>query len=202
MIIKVCGMREAENIRAVESTGVDWMGFIFYPKSSRFVDSVPEYLPTECKRVGVFVNEPAERVEELAGRFKLDFVQLHGGESPQMCLRLKQKGLGVIKVFSVASKEDLEAVEAYRDSADYLLFDTSCAGYGGSGKSFNWQILENYTLDLPFILSGGLSMDSLAELKTFKHPQWAGVDLNSCFERSPACKDVQLLTSFIEQFKN
>lgn len=195
-------MRESENIRAVESLDIDWMGFIFYPKSSRYVELKPDYLPTDFKRVGVFVNENFERITELSRDFNLNFAQLHGNESVELCERLKAEGLGVIKVFSIATAEDLAKVEAYGNCVDYMLFDTSCAGYGGSGKSFNWQILQNYTLDVPFILSGGLSLDSLSELKTFKHPQWAGIDLNSCFEDAPAQKNVALLTSFIEQFKN
>ena len=135
MIVKVCGMREPDNIRAVEQTGPDWMGFIFFPHSSRHVSLRPAYLPERCKRVGVFVNEVTPAILQKAEEFDLHYIQLHGTETSEQCLNLKRAGLGVIKVFPIASMSDLKSTACYENVCDYFLFDTACTGYGGSGKS-------------------------------------------------------------------
>lgn len=201
MIIKVCGMREPENIRAVEETGVDWMGFIFFPRSTRYVTKCPAYLPEKCKRIGVFVNETTEIILQKAKEFELHAIQLHGKESPNQCRKLKEQGLEIIKVFSVKEVEDLKLTNDYEGICDYFLFDTACIGYGGSGKAFDWSILNNYQGKTPFLLSGGLCSDSVGALLQFHHPAWAGIDLNSGFEIAPALKDAILLNRFIEQIK-
>lgn len=201
MIVKVCGMRDPENIHAVEQTGTDWMGFIFFPHSSRYVAECPDYLPTQCKRIGVFVNEETTAILEKAEEFGLNYIQLHGKETPEQCRKIKTAGLGVIKVFSIAGSRDLQSVICYEGICDYFLFDTACAGYGGSGKAFDWQILSAYQGDTPFLLSGGLTPDSVESLQNFHHLSWAGIDLNSGFETSPAVKDITLLQPFIEQIK-
>ena len=136
MIVKVCGMREPDNIRAVEQTGPDWMGFIFFPHSSRHVSLRPAYLPERCKRVGVFVNEVTPAILQKAEEFDLHYIQLHGTETSEQCLNLKRAGLGVIKVFPIASMSDLKSTVCYENVCDYFLFDTACTGYGGSGKTF------------------------------------------------------------------
>jgi len=110
MIIKVCGMREPENIRAIEQAGADWMGFIFFPQSARYVSHRPEYLPEQCHRIGVFVNESSENILLKAQEFGLHHIQLHGRETPEQCRKLKAAGLGVIKVFSIAQESDLQSV--------------------------------------------------------------------------------------------
>ena len=144
MIIKVCGMREPENIRAIEQAGADWMGFIFFPRSARYVSHRPEYLPEQCRRIGVFVNESTENILPKAQEFGLHDIQLHGRETPEQCRELKAAGQEVIKVFSIACESDLQLTGRYEDSCDYFLFDTACPGYGGSGKTFNWDILRVY----------------------------------------------------------
>ena len=144
MIIKVCGMREPENIRAIEQAGADWMGFIFFPQSARYVSHRPEYLPEQCHRIGVFVNESSENILLKAQEFGLHHIQLHGRETPEQCRKLKATGLGVIKVFSIAQESDLQSAGCYEGVCDYFLFDTACSGYGGSGKPFNWNILQAY----------------------------------------------------------
>lgn len=201
MIIKVCGMREPENIRAIEQAGADWMGFIFFPQSVRHVSHRPEYLPEQRRRIGVFVNESSENILLKAQEFGLHHIQLHGRETPEQCRKLKAAGLGIIKVFSIAREIDLRPVGCYEGICDYFLFDTACSGYGGSGKTFNWNILQAYRGKTPFLLSGGLRPGSLSSLLQFKHEQWAGIDLNSGFETAPALKDAAAVHTFINQLK-
>lgn len=202
LTIKVCGMRYPENIREVESLGcVDIIGFIFYDKSPRYV-AAPEYLPQECRRAGVFVNEESLRIAEICERFQLDYVQLHGTESPEYCARLSDRGMKVIKVFSIESEKDLENTRHYEGSCSLFLFDTKSALPGGSGKVFDWTILENYAGNTQFFLSGGIGLDKMERLKEFCHKKWAGVDLNSRFELYPAMKDVERLDCFFKKLKN
>ncbi|MCC8153127.1 MAG: phosphoribosylanthranilate isomerase [Tannerellaceae bacterium] len=205
MIIKVCGMREATNVQEVAALGIDWMGFIFYPKSPRYVlqETGHQSSITNCqlKKVGVFVNEPLESLTLKAREYKLDYLQLHGGESPEMCISLQSEGYKVIKVFSIADAEDLGQVSAYEGKADYFLFDTKCKEYGGSGKKFDWSVLDAYRGNTPFLLSGGINPESIEEILSFAHPAWVGVDLNSGFEISPAYKNIDTLQAFINRIK-
>ncbi len=200
-LVKVCGMREVENIRAVEALGIDMMGFILYPKSPRYVDALPEYLPTTLKRVGVFVNEAIEVVREKISTFGLDFVQLHGGESPEYCAMLRGEGVKVIKAISVERVDDLAHAAQYESVCDMLLFDTKCKGYGGSGVQFDWSILEAYRGETPFLLSGGIGAESASSVAKFNHPRLVGYDINSRFELSPALKDATLIERFLEDLK-
>lgn len=250
MFIKVCGLREAENIRRIVRLDIDWIGFIFYPRSPRYMlsalpagranDQEPfisdlfaagyeehsvspaphqpafpsgnkESLvsPTNraClvspapRRVGVFVDESEERIRELAGAFRLDYLQLHGHETPDECYALQKRGYSIIKAFSVSSVADLSRTEEYEGRADYFLFDTRCEGYGGSGRRFDWNLLSAYTGETPFLLSGGIGPDSLDALRAFRHPRLAGIDLNSAFESSPGRKDIDKLAHFIRAFR-
>lgn len=202
MIVKVCGMREAENIRAVEQSGADWMGFIFYRRSSRFVNNVPDYLPTKMKKVGVFVNESIEIIAETVARFQLDMVQLHGNESPIFCDELAKIGIKTIKVFSVGTDHfPSEQITRYEGKCDYFLFDTQTADYGGSGRKFDWRVLSEYQGATPFLLSGGISPDDEQEILAFSHPQFVGIDINSRFETEPAHKNSALIESFIEKIR-
>lgn len=203
MIVKVCGMRQPENIRAVEQLGIDWMGFIFYAKSSRFVTEVPAYLPTQVKRVGVFVDSPLDYILQQVHAFGLNIVQLHGKESPAYVKDLikEDNSLKIIKVFSIKEASDLSTTSTYEGLADYFLFDTSCPTKGGSGQQFDWNLLRHYTGHTPFLLSGGIGPESIQTLGHFSHPQWVGIDLNSRFEEAPAYKDTTLLQNFIHQLK-
>jgi len=204
MIIKVCGMREAENIREVDQLRVDWMGFIFYPGSSRFVKEVPSYLPRKAKRVGVFVNEEPPVIFERARQFGLDIIQLHGNESPSLCQALRDYNLEVIKAFSIESDKPFptEKVERYEGYCDCFLFDTQTVLHGGSGRKFDWQVLTDYKGETSFLLSGGISPEDEEVIQAFKHSRWVGVDLNSRFESSPAIKDVSLLKEFIKNIRD
>lgn len=203
MIIKVCGMRDADNIRAVEKLGVDMMGFIFYRRSSRFVSEVPDYMPHKAKRVGVFVNDELENILRTATNFSLDYIQLHGNDTPEHCETLKSRGLSVIKVFSITDAKDFkpEKFKTYEAFCDYFLFDTKTDLFGGSGKKFSWDILYYYQGDTPFLLSGGISADDVDEIKSFKHPKCVGIDLNSRFEIAPAYKNIYLLQNFINEIR-
>ncbi len=195
-IIKVCGMTNGDNIRQVEQLHPAMMGFIFYEKSPRYCCAIPSYLPTEAKRVGVFVNEEASRIVDNIFDFQLDYIQLHGQESPQFCQELKATGVGIIKALGVSCEADLSLAQAYEDVCDYLLFDTKTPSQGGSGKHFNWNLLHAYKGKTPFLLSGGIGPDDATKLQQFQHPQLAGYDLNSRFESQPGIKDVNLLRTF------
>lgn len=200
MIVKVCGMREAENIRAVEALGVDWMGFIFWEHSSRNVCQRPAYLPTRAKRVGVFVDASLDVVCQHVEAFGLDVVQLHGSESPTYLRDLRSScdaRLLIVKAFSIATRDDLLQTSLYEGLADFFLFDTKAQLVGGNGRKFDWSVLAHYDGSTPFLLSGGIGPDDASRLSAFSHPRLAGIDLNSRFEAAPALKNVELLKQFL-----
>ena len=206
MIIKVCGMREADNIREVEQLStincqlsINWMGFIFWPRSSRYVSEKPDYLPISCKRVGVFVDEDIEQVKRTADEYQLDMIQLHGHECPDYIRQLN--GRKVIKAFNIATKEDLEATKPYEGIVDYFLFDTKGPSVGGNGAKFDWTVLADYVGATPFLLSGGIGPDDAARVRNFSHPRCIGIDLNSRFEIVPGFKDINKLKEFIKEIQ-
>jgi phosphoribosylanthranilate isomerase len=190
-------MREAENIREVEALGIDLIGFIFWEKSSRYVSKRPAYLPTKCKRVGVFVDEDIESVKRIADDYALDYIQLHGHESSDYCAQLQ--GLHLIKAISVSSRNDIATYKTYEGLVEYFLFDTKCPSVGGSGQQFDWSVLSAYDGSTPFLLSGGIGPDDAERIKSFHHPQCIGIDLNSRFELAPGLKDVIKLQAFIKE---
>lgn len=201
MIIKTCGMRDADNIRAVSELRIDWMGFIFWPPSSRYVSEKPSFLPTRQKRVGVFVDARIEEVKSKADEYALDLIQLHGSESPAFCERLKANSRQqLIKAFNIATQEDLEQTIPYEGLVDYFLFDTKAKMVGGNGTQFDWSVLSAYQGNTPFLLSGGIGPDDAEKVRNFHHPQLAGIDLNSRFELSPALKDIEKLKQFITEY--
>lgn len=204
MIIKVCGMRKEANIREVEQLGVDWMGFIFYPASPRYVGDALSYIPEKVKRVGVFVHENRETLLAISEKNRLDILQLHGNESPEDCQALKQRGFSVIKAFGMNPEKtfSFELTDRYEGCCDYFLFDRQTSQYGGSGKKFDWKLLDDYRGEIPFLLSGGISPDDAAAIKGFSHPRCIGFDLNSGFETSPAVKNAQDLRLFIERLRH
>ena len=201
MIIKTCGMRDADNIRAVSELGIDWMGFIFWAPSSRYVSEKPTFLPTRQKRVGVFVDARIEEVKSKADEYALDLIQLHGSESPAFCERLKANSRQqLIKAFNIATQEDLQQTIPYEGLVDYFLFDTKAKMVGGNGTQFDWSVLSAYQGNTPFLLSGGIGPDDAEKVRNFHHPQLAGIDLNSRFELSPALKDIEKLKQFITEY--
>ncbi|MBR1546568.1 MAG: phosphoribosylanthranilate isomerase [Prevotella sp.] len=201
MIIKVCGMRDPENIRAVSELDIQWLGMIFWEKSSRNVSKKPSFLPTKQKRVGVFVDATIEEVMGKVQEYALDIIQLHGKESPAYIRRLRplcgDRVAAIIKALNIATKEDLEQTKPYMDVVDYFLFDTKAKMVGGNGTKFDWSVLTEYKGTTPFILSGGIGPDDADKVKAFHHPQLAGIDLNSRFETAPAHKDVNALRDFL-----
>ena len=186
MIIKVCGMREAQNIREVEALGIDRMGFIFYP--------------TQAKRVGVFVDASLDDITHRVDEYGLDLVQLHGDELPQQCreLRAAMPAVKLIKALSIKDEASVQNAAKYDGAVDYLLFDTHCDGKGGSGRTFDHGLLSAYRGSTPFLLSGGLSVDNADEIMAFSHPMLAGYDLNSRFEIAPALKEPARIKQFME----
>lgn len=203
-LIKVCGMRHADNIRQVEALGPDWMGLIFWPRSSRYVDRRPDYLPTRARRVGVFVDQPADEIVRIARDYRLDAIQLHGHETPADLNRLRAvlgTAPALIKVFSISTADDLGRTADYDGAADYLLFDTKTPLAGGSGRQFDWRVLDAYHGTTPFLLSGGIGPDDTGRLAAFHHPRCIGIDLNSRFELEPGLKDVEKLKTFIKKIR-
>ncbi len=202
MLIKVCGMRDPQNVAEVGAlSGLSMMGFIFYAPSPRFVGESTPLTPEGVKRVGVFVNASTEEIMERVERHSLDVVQLHGSESVAQCEELRAKGLEVFKAISVADRADVEVATKYDGVVDYLLFDTKCKGHGGSGVRFDWSVLDGYCGETPFLLSGGIDESVAADILALSHKAFAGVDLNSRFELSPAQKDVERLGKFMEEIK-
>ncbi len=207
MYIKVCGMKDPENIRSLTDLPIHFMGLIFYPRSPRYAgDREPlmlRVLPDIIRKVGVFVNEAPDIVINHIDRFELNYVQLHGNESPEYIDLLRsKKEVGIIKAFSISGKQDLKAVEMYGDGCDYFLFDTKTPGYGGSGLQFDWNILTEYNGNIPFFLSGGISVADAERIKEIDHPQLYALDLNSKFEISPGIKDISLINQFIKQIND
>lgn len=220
MIIKVCGMREGENIRQVAELGVNWIGMIFWDKSPRNVTMIPTHagiIPDRSslspltshlspRRVGVFVDEMAQNIITRVVNYKLDLVQLHGHETPTLIRNLRhtlapdiRPGIQFIKAISVESRNDIAAYKDYADCVDYFLFDTKCPTVGGSGSQFDWSVLDAYDGDVPFLLSGGIGPDDAARVSDFHHPKCIGIDLNSRFETEPGVKDITKLKQFLEQ---
>lgn len=219
MIVKVCGMREGENIRQVAELGVNWIGMIFWDKSPRNVTMIPTYagiIPDrgsdigsfKAKRVGVFVDEMPQNIITRVVNYKLDLVQLHGHETPTLIRNLRRTlapdirpGVQFIKAISVGGCNDIAAYKDYDDCVDYFLFDTKCPTVGGSGSQFDRSVLEAYDGDVPFLLSGGIGPDDAERVRNFHHPKCIGIDLNSRFETEPGLKDITKLKQFLEQLK-
>lgn len=206
MLIKVCGMREAANIEEVKQLKPDFMGLIFYPKSSRFVGEEPTEAQATgfapAKKVGVFVNNTTEYIMEKVEKFHLDMVQLHGNESPEQCKELTGKGIEVIKAFSIMTVEDIKKVSLYDGCTKYNLIDTKTPKVGGSGNKFDWSILDHYPSTTPFLLSGGLDEGDEEAIKALENPALVGVDLNSKFETAPALKDAKKLERFFRKLRS
>ncbi len=202
MRIKVCGMRDPENIHQAEKAGVDMMGFIFYNGSSRYVGNMKPVTTDHVDRVGVFVNETAQRITEIAKAWDLDIIQLHGDETPEDCVILSEKRLKVVKAFSVGENFDFGQLEPYVGKVDYFLFDTKGKNYGGNGEVFDWNILEQYNIDVPFWLSGGIHPKLAGTISALNFPMLYAVDVNSGFEEKPGYKNIEKLKHFIDELQD
>lgn len=205
MKIKVCGLKDEANITAVAALQPDYMGFIFYSKSARYAIDMPVESLTNASpgiiKTGVFVNETAGCINELIARYGFNAIQLHGGESPEFCAAFLGS-VTVLKAFGIDESFDFDSLIPYQHAVDYFLFDTKTPIHGGSGKTFDWGMLNQYHLNVPFFLSGGLSPDNLAEVKNIEHQQFYGVDLNSRFEISPGIKDLEKLNAAFELLRH
>ena len=211
-------MRDADNIRDISALGVDMIGLIFYPPSPRYVQQfssgagiIPDYAPDMGKtplRVGVFVDDMPQNIVTRVYNYKLDYIQLHGNEPRETLENLRatidpdiNPNIKIIKAISVSSAEDIKKYKEYVGAADLFLFDTKCKTVGGSGEQFDWQVLQAYDGDVPFLLSGGIGPDDAERIKNFHHPKCIGIDLNSKFEIEPVLKDVEKLKQFLVKVK-
>lgn len=211
-------MRDADNIRDISALGVDMIGLIFYPPSPRYVQQfssgagiIPDYAPDMGKtplRVGVFVDDMPQNIVTRVYNYKLDYIQLHGNEPRETLENLRatidpdiKPKIKIIKAISVSSAEDIKKYKEYVGAADLFLFDTNCKTVGGSGEQFDWQVLQAYDGDVPFLLSGGIGPDDAERVRNFHHPKCIGIDLNSKFEIEPALKDVEKLKQFLVKVK-
>ena len=207
MKIKVCGMRDPQNIMAVEALGIDIMGFIFWPQSRRYAGEKPCYLPERCRRAGVFVDAAQQDIIKAVETFRLDIIQLHGHETPEKVASLRDRvsavspAISIIKSLAVAQARDLEQTAAYESVCDAFLFDTKGELPGGNGIQFDWNVLQEYAGRLRFLLSGGIGPGDADRVRAFRHPACAGIDLNSRFETAPGLKDVDSLKTFIEKLR-
>ncbi|MER2998148.1 phosphoribosylanthranilate isomerase [Pontibacter populi] len=207
MKVKVCGMRDPENIRQVAALEPDFMGFIFYEGSKRYCQNsiTPDLLaelPATIKKVGVFVNETTETILHTVRNYNLDLVQLHGRETPRQCQEIKDSGIEVIKAFSVDDSFVFENTLLYERSCDYFLFDTRGNNYGGNGTVFDWEILKGYLSPKSYFLSGGLNLENLKSREFERiRPKPFALDVNSGFELEPGVKDVEQVKELISFIK-
>lgn len=208
MKIKVCGLKDSQNVKDIASLAPDYMGFIFYPPSPRHALGLSYLtvtkLPKGIKKVGVFVNATREEILEYADIHHLDAVQLHGDESPELCRRLQNQGLEVIKAFRIPENTDesfFNRMVPYLDFVDLFLFDTAGKEAGGNGEKFNWNILNSYPFETPYLLSGGIGEEDIEILKEGLPSKCIGIDINSKFEISPGIKDVKKVADFINRLR-
>lgn len=200
-------MRDRDNIDAIASLGPDYMGFIFYSKSPRYIGNNYSaenihHISCSIKKTGVFVNASEQEISKAVTRFELDAVQLHGSESVELCLMVKQMGVEVIKAFQVDEEFDFFDLKAYTEVCDYYLFDTKTKYFGGSGHKFDWNILNKYDNNKPIFLSGGITINDIEDIMNLQHLNIYAVDINSRFEKEPALKDVEMVSDFIQKIKN
>jgi len=202
--IKICGLRDPENIRDVLALQPDYIGFIFYPASKRFVGSLDSGWVarlTGADKTGVFVNADEQQVTSLTKGYGFQAVQLHGNEDPEYCARLRTTGVTVIKALGIDEQFDWARLRGYEDAVDYFLFDTRSKQHGGTGVRFDWRLLAGYTSDKPFFLSGGLDAENIHEALKIGDNRLHALDLNSKFETVPGIKDIKLLKQTLRTIK-
>lgn len=216
MKIKVCGLREPDNIQAIAQLPIDFIGFVLYPQSPRVASKkvLPQWLEKHedelegISRVGVFVNAEVDQILNAVHDFRLDFVQLHGDESPEYCRELQtywtissMRSAQIIKAFRVDEEFNFAKTQPYERLCAYFLFDTKGKEYGGTGHRFNWAVLSKYMGMTPYLLSGGIDEDMAEEIRQLNFKQMEGVDINSRFEIKPGLKDVDKVERFIHKLK-
>jgi phosphoribosylanthranilate isomerase len=204
--VKVCGMRDPGNVKEIADAKPDFVGFIFYRRSLRYVGDETEKslftnVPNGIIRTGVFLNEENKTIANISNRTGLEAIQLHGNESPAACLELKSLGLTVVKTFQIGEDFNFENLEKYRSGCDYFLFDTKSPLHGGSGKKFDWGRLGEYSVEKPFFLSGGIGPEDVDAVKSVVNHGLYAVDINSRFEITPGIKDADKVRKFINDIK-
>ena len=203
--IKICGMKFPDNINEIAVLQPDYLGFIFYEKSARNFENTIPIIDKAIQKVGVFVNASLREIFEKTIQFQLNFVQLHGDESPEFCHSLQQNKLKVIKAFSIDNQFNFNELKEYNKFCNYFLFDTKGTNYGGNGYTFDWSVLENYQLDKPYFLSGGIGTENLDEVQEFLNKPYSknciAIDCNSKLEISPGLKSTEKVKQLINAFK-
>ena len=206
MKLKICGLKEPDNYKEVIELNPDFTGFIFYDKSPRAVDPSLNPFTLEANsnilRVGVFVDAPISFVQKAAITYGLNYIQLHGNESVAYIDELKKHNLNIIKAFRIHSTFDWSSLKPFEDLVDYFLFDTETKNYGGSGIQFNWDLLEKYTGDTLFFLSGGIGAEDIPKVKNLNHSQLYAIDINSKVENYPGHKNIDLIKKSIKALKH
>ncbi|MBE0649513.1 MAG: phosphoribosylanthranilate isomerase [Bacteroidales bacterium] len=194
---KVCGMCDEQNIARLVELEPDFIGFIFHELSPRFCLRLPEVvIPEKITKVGVFVNKSIDYILLRSDEFELNMVQLHGQESPEFCSKIEGNGLPVIKAFNITPDFDFGKLKDYESSCTLFLFDAAGKNAGGNGTVFNWDLLQNYHGEKPFLLSGGITPALAKEIKNFSHPLLYGIDINSGFEIKPGIKNIAKIKAF------
>jgi phosphoribosylanthranilate isomerase len=212
MRIKVCGLTIVDQFLQLDKLGIELGGFIFYPKSPRYVfnhlnaKDIKNLKGESINKVGVFVNETIEDVLKIVDDCGISIVQLHGDETPHYCEKIAEY-VTVIKAFRLRDEDDVFwKIKDYQDVADMFLFDTATAGYGGSGQLFDWNILKGLSFNKPFLLSGGIGIDDLDKINHFIQDNVSdnlfALDINSKFEIKPGVKNIELIEKFIAQSVN
>ena len=199
MIVKVCGLKEINNINQLNKTDIDLMGFIFYNKSSRFIKQEINISNLTKKKVGVFVNESLENIKKKIKEYNLNYVQLHGDETPKFSEKLMNY-CKVIKAFRISENFNFDSTNQYKDCCDLFLFDRFSKNYGGSGKKFDWNKIKSFNKK-KFLLSGGIDIDSVDKINSIKNENefLLGIDINSKFEISPGLKNIKKVKMFLKQ---
>jgi|TARA_B100000929_G_C15502401_1_gene417827 phosphoribosylanthranilate isomerase len=195
--VKVCGITDEKNYMDLSRYPIDYFGFIFYNKSPRYVSDDCDFIKDISNKIAVFVNEDINQILHIVKEYNFSMIQLHGNESPQYCNDLKKMSLRLIKSFLINNESDFNDINLYSNSVDYFLFDYKSKKYGGSGKSFDWSILNKIKISKPFFLSGGISLENINKIASLYDNRFLhAVDINSKFEKYPGFKDVKLIDKF------
>lgn len=204
MRIKVCGLRDSENLLALMTLQPDYVGFIFHETSPRFVGETldPERvknLPRTVKKVGVFVNASIDQIVRTVKRYGLDYAQLHGDETPDFCRNLQFKGVNIIKAFSIDAEFNFTKLNNFKPHCDFFLFDAKGANRGGNGQAFDWNLLRRYDNEKPFFLAGGIDLDNAEQAAELTGLKLHALDVNSKFETAPGVKDLDKVRQLMEK---
>jgi phosphoribosylanthranilate isomerase len=204
--VKICGLKFPHNISQLVEVKPDYMGFIFYPQSKRYCEGFfeaefMEEIPSTIQKVGIFVNETAETIRKVIKKYSIDVVQLHGREAPEICSQLKKDGKIVVKAFQIDQNFVFQHISKYKPFCDYYLFDTRSPIYGGSGQTFDWNLLQKYDNEKPFFLSGGIDIEHISTIKEITNLNIHAIDINSKFESSPGMKDVNKVAEFVKRIR-